>query len=87
MDNEDNLSVINILNKIGFESMTYNKDLISARMKDALYLLPKAIAKITNPPLPAIENVEASYKDVSDDLQGEGLKFIIPWNIIDNYTD
>ena len=48
-------------------------------MQDALYNLPKAINKIQNPPLPAIENE-------SDDLQGEGVKFIIPSNIIDIYS-
>ena len=48
-------------------------------MKDALYNLPKEIAKIPNPPLPAIENE-------SDNLQGEGVKIIIPSNIIDIYS-
>ena len=51
----------------------------AARMKDALYDLPKEIAKIRNPPLPAIENE-------SDNLQGEGVKIIIPSNIIDIYS-
>ena len=50
-------------------------------MRDALYDLPKAIDKIRNPPLPAIENVEdSSY------LEGRGVKTIIPSNIIDIYT-
>ena len=44
-------------------------------MKDALYNLPNEIDKIRNPPIPAIENE-------SDDLQ-EGVKIIIPSNIID----
>ena len=48
-------------------------------MRYALYNLPKAIAKIRNPILPAIENV-------FDDLHGEGVKFIIPSNVIDIYT-
>ena len=48
-------------------------------MKDALYNLPRGIAKIRNPPLPAIENE-------SDNSQGEGVKIIIPSNIIDIYT-
>ena len=48
-------------------------------MKDALFNLPNEIDKIRNPPLPAIENE-------SDDLQGEGVKIIIPSNIIDIYT-
>ena len=50
-------------------------------MKDALYDIPKAIDKNRNPPLPAIENVEDS-----SDLEGEGVKPIIPSNIIDIYT-
>ena len=48
-------------------------------MKDALYNLLKEIAKIRNPPLPAIENE-------SNNLQGEGVKIIIPSNIFDIYT-
>ena len=48
-------------------------------MRDALYNQPKTIAKIGNPTLSAIENI-------SDDLQGEGVKFIIPSNIIGIYT-
>ena len=48
-------------------------------MQDALHNLPKETAKFRNPPLPAIENE-------SDDLQGEGVKIIIPSNIIDIYT-
>ena len=58
------------------------KGLKSARMQDALYNLPKAIAKIRNPPLPTIDNIV----DLSDNLQGEGAKIIIPSNIIDIYT-
>ena len=50
-------------------------------MKDALYDIPKAVDKIRNPPLPAIENVEDST-----DLEGEGVKLVIPSNIIDIYT-
>ena len=50
-------------------------------MKDALYELPKAVDKIRNPPLPSIENVENS-----SDSEGQGIKIIIPNNIIDSYT-
>ena len=50
-------------------------------MKDALYAVPKAIDRIRNPPLPTTENVEDS-----SDLEGEGVKIIIPSNIIDIYT-
>ena len=55
----------------GFYSMRHTKGLNSLRMKDALYNLPREIAKVRNPPLPAIENE-------SDNLQGEGVKIIIP---------
>ena len=75
MDNEDKLTVYNIPENIDFYSMRHTKGLNSARMKDALYNLPKEIDKIRNPPLPAIYN-----------LQGEGVKIIIPSNIIDIYT-
>ena len=51
-------------------------------MQDALYNLPKAKAKVRNLTLPAIENIE----DVSDDSLGEGVKIIIPSNVIDVYT-
>ena len=79
MDNEDKSTVYDILKNTGFYSMKHTKGLNSARMRDALYNLPKEIAKIGNPPLAAIENE-------SDDLQGEGVKIIIPSNIIDIYT-
>ena len=56
-------------------------------MKDAFYILPKAITRIRNPPLPTIENIEDSYEEVSDDdLEGQGLTIIIPSNIIDTYS-
>ena len=50
-------------------------------MQDAIKYLPKAIGRISNPPLPPFENVE----DCSD-LQGEGVKIIIPSNKIDICT-
>ena len=84
VDVEDKSTVFNILERVGLYSMTQNEELNSARTKDALYNLPKVIAKIRNPPLPAIENVEDSHKEVSDDLEGEdNEKIIIPSNIID----
>ena len=79
MDNEDKSTVYDILKNTGFYSMKHTKGLKSARMINVLYNLPKEIAKIRNPPLPAIENE-------SDDLQGDGFKIIIPSNIIDIYT-
>ena len=80
MDDEDNLTVYDILKNTGFYSMRHTKGLNSTRMKDALYNLPKEIAKIRNPALPAIENE-------ADNLQGEGVeKIIIPSDIVDIYT-
>ena len=73
MDDEDKLTVSNIFKDVGFYSMIHNKGLKSARKQDALYNLPKAIAKIRNHTSPAIDNLE----DVSDDLQGGGVKIII----------
>ena len=79
MDDEDKLTIYDILKNIGFHSMRHTKGLNSARMKDALNNLPREIAKIRNPPLTEIENE-------SNNLQGEGVKIIIPSNIIDIYT-
>ena len=80
MDDEDKLTVHDILKNTGFYSMRHTKCLNSAGMKEALNNLPKEIAKIRSPPLPAIDNE-------SDNLEGEGVqKIIIPSNIIDNYT-
>ena len=49
MDNEDKLTVYDILENPGFYSMKHTKGLNSARMKDALNNLPREIAKIRNP--------------------------------------
>ena len=67
-----NVSFYDNIPKMGFKA---------ARMKDALYDLPKAIDKIRNLPLPTIESVEDS-----SNLEGRGIKIIIPNNIIDIYT-
>ena len=63
-----------------FLKMTPTKGLKSNRTKDAIKYLPSAVEKIQNPPLslPIIENIENYYEDVSDDLHGEGMRFIIP---------
>ena len=79
MNNDNKLTVYDILKNTGFYSMKQKKGLNSARFKDAFDNLPNVIAKIRNPPLPAIENE-------SDNLQGEGVKIIIPSNIIVIYT-
>ena len=79
MNDEDKTIIYNILNDLGFYSTRHSKGTKkSKRFKDAFYNLPNEIAKIQNPPLPAIENE-------SDNLQGEGVKIIILSNIIDIY--
>ena len=79
MDNVDKSTVYDILKILGFYSTMHTRGLNSARMQDALYVLPREIAKIRNPPITAIE-IE------SDNLEGEGVKIIIPSNLIDIYT-
>ena len=79
MNDEDKSIINDILKNTGFYSMRRKKGKQSARTIDARNNLPRGIAKIRNPPLPAIENE-------SDNLQGEGVKIIIPSNIIDIYT-
>ena len=81
LNNNEKETVYDILKDVGFYNRRHNKGLKSFRMQDALYVLPKVIDKMRNPPLPAIENEEDS-----SDLQGEGVKIIIPSNIIDIYT-
>ena len=55
--------------------MRHKKGLNSTRMKDALYTIPSEIAKIRNPPLPAIDNE-------SENLEEGVQKIIIPSNIV-----
>ena len=81
LENFEKETVFDILQNVGFYDNIPKIGLKAARMKDALYDLPKAIDKIRNPPLPSIENVENS-----SDLEVEGVKIIIPSNIIDIYT-
>ena len=79
MDDDDKLTIYDILKNTRSYSMRHRKGLNSARMRDALYDIPKTIDKIRNPSLPAIEFE-------SDNLEGEGVKIIIPSNIIEIYT-
>ena len=79
MDNFEKETVFEVLKDVGFYDNIPKIGFKAARMKDASYNLPNEIDKIRNPPLPAIENE-------SDNLQGEGVKIIIPSNIIDIYT-
>ena len=80
MDDVEKETVFDILMNVGFYDNIPKVGLKAARMQDALRDLPKAIDKIRNPPLPSIENVSDS------DLEGQGVKIIIPSNIIDIYT-
>ena len=68
--------------------MKHTKGLNSGTMKNALFNLPKAIAKFLNPAIPEIGNTEDSYEEKSDnDLEGQGnKKFIVPSSINDKYT-
>ena len=75
MNNEDKSTVYDILKNTGFYSTHHVKGMNSARMQDALYNLPNEIRRIRNPPITTIEN-----------LEGEGVKIIIPSNKIDIYT-
>ena len=71
----------------GSKLRNIQKDQNSDRMKDALYNLPKTKAKILNPPLPAIENIEDSYEEISDnDKVTEMKKLSYHQYIIDIYT-
>ena len=79
MNDEDKSTVFDIFKNVGFYDNIPKIGMKSARMQDALYNLPQEIIKTQNPLLPAIENE-------SNNLQGDGLKIIIPSNIIDNYT-
>ena len=81
LNNDDKETVYQILKDVGFYNTRHNKGVEAIRQKDAMYDLPKAIDKIRNPPLPAIENIGDS-----SDLEGQGVKIIIPSNIIDIYT-
>ena len=79
LDNFEKETAFETLKDVGFYDNIPKKGFKAARMKDALYNLPTEIDKVRNPPVPAIENE-------SDNLQGEGVKIIIPSNIIDIYT-
>ena len=71
----------NFLKVVGFYITRHKLGLKAARMKNALRDLPKAIAKIRNRSSPSIEIVEDS-----NNLEREGVKIIIPSNLIDIYT-
>ena len=81
LDDIEKETVYDILQNVGFYDNIPHVGLKAARMKDALYILPNKIKKIRNPTLPEIENI-----DSSSDLEGRGVKIIIPSNIIDIYT-
>ena len=76
LDDIEKETVYDILQDVGFYDNIPHVGLKAARMQDALHTLPNEIERIREPVLPPIEN----------DLQGEGVKIIIPSNIIDIYT-
>ena len=76
LDDIEKETVYDILQDVGFFDNIPHVGLKAARMQDALHILPNEIKRIREPVLPPIEN----------DLQGEGVKIIIPSNIIDIYT-
>ena len=77
MKNEsDILMMNNIKNDLGYTGVG---DRDSKRKTFLTVTLPKLVEKIQNRTFEEI-------RDDSDDLQGEGLKIIIPSNIIDIYT-
>ena len=76
LDDIEKETVYDILQDVGFYDNIPRVGLKAARMQDALHVLPNEIKRIREPALPAIEN----------DLQGEGVKIIIPSNIIDIYS-
>ena len=89
LNNNSKKTVYNILKDVAFYDMNHTRELKSARIKDAIKYLPNTINSIINPPvlLPAIENIEDSNEDKSDNLQGEGIeKTIIPSHILDFYS-
>ena len=55
LNNNEKETTFDILNNVKFYDMKYTKRLKSARMKDALYILPKTITKMSDLLLPAIE--------------------------------
>ena len=80
MDDEDKITILNILEIVGFSHNIPKRGLQSARRRDVLYSLPKPIAKVRKTPLPSIEEIS------DDDLKGREVKKTIPSNKTDIYT-
>ena len=85
LNNTDNLTLYNILKSLNFYSTEPKKggQSKSARLRDITDDLPETIEKRLSPPLtkPAIE-----IDDGDNPLQGEGMKIMISFNIIDIWT-
>ena len=81
MEIDEKLTVYNILKNSGSYRTLLQRGMESARLNDAFYTPMKVLPKISNLSAPklAIEN-----DNESDDLQGEGMKNIIPSNITGN---
>ena len=82
LNNNDKITVYNILKVVGFYNRPMTKGNESARFIDITYNQPKKIEEISNPPLP-LPPTESEEESI--DLQGEGVK-IISCNIIDIWT-
>ena len=78
--NVEKETVFEILENVGFYDNIAKIGLKAASMQDALIILPKDMDIIRNPLLPTIETISES------DLEGQGLKNIIPLKIFDIYT-
>ena len=81
-------TVFDNLKSVPFYDLRQKKCINSAKLKDALFNLPKTIPKILNIPSAAIGNLEDSYEEISDnDLEGQRKeKLILPFNADDLYT-
>ena len=66
MNNNEKEIVYDMLNSVGFYGFIPTKGLKSARMQVVVKALPKAVQKIQNRLLPAIEKVEESSEEISD---------------------
>ena len=87
MNNTDKITIRN-LKGVGFYNIEHTEGLKSARIQDAIEDLPNTFERTLNPPIVSTpnQNMEDSHEDTSDDLQGDGVKIIIPSNIVHIYT-
>ena len=88
LNNNEKETVFDKLNNVGLYDKRHTKDINSARMKDALYILPKLKTEILNLPVPAIEKIEICYEEITEyDLVGRGIENIITLSNINDIKD